>query len=277
MFLRQAEHAGLVFCPSAAATTQSPSWASLEQTLENEVASLRALLGGRPIWSCALCDRLRSLCQSQGLLPLLGRKGLEHPQLQQPPNFWRGAHLTPAAMDLLLGSISRSRMAHKDVRDGYVWVYYFDEPQIALLHLISHPAFGAGVGRQTEVAQNSIRVATAVLSSFEFQPEPPGQHGRYVVLLLIWQSPRPSADIAYSSEIHEDLALTESLVPLGPDLAHAADMARRRTVMSPRAASWPLDQLLHVVLCKDSPMASPTNRQHPQSPSPIKAFLRGHG
>eukprot|EP00439_Symbiodinium_sp_Y106_P038469 s2671_g4.t1 len=50
MRLRQAEHEGLVFCANAASNLHSPTWASLDQLLENEVASLRALLGGRPIW-----------------------------------------------------------------------------------------------------------------------------------------------------------------------------------------------------------------------------------
>jgi len=241
MRLRQAEHEGLVFCPNAASNLHSPTWASLDQLLENEVASLRALLGGRPIWSSMLCERLRSLCQTQGLLPLFGRKGLEPPQVQRESAFWRGAPMSREAMDLLFGSLPRNRLTCKDKREGYAWVYYFEEPETALLHLISHPAFGAGVGLLPEVVQNSIRVAAAVLNFVGFHPtEQPGP-GRFVVVLLTWQSPRSPDDFAIP-DLHEDLLLSETTLPVGPDLAQEADAARRRTMLSPRAASWPLDQ-----------------------------------
>lgn len=254
MRLRQAEHEGLVFCANAASNLHSPTWASLDQLLENEVASLRALLGGRPIWSSMLCERLRSLCQTQGLLPLFGRKGLEPPQVQRESAFWRGAPMSREAMDLLFGSLPRNRLTCKDKREGYAWVYYFKEPETALLHLISHPAFGAGVGLLPEVVQNSIRVAAAVLNFVGFHPtEQPGP-GRFVVVLLTWQSPRSPDDFAIP-DLHEDLLLSETTLPVGPDLAQEADAARRRTMLSPRAASWPLDQLLQSVLCKDSPIS----------------------
>eukprot|EP00439_Symbiodinium_sp_Y106_P004865 s2671_g1.t1 len=196
-----------------------------------------------------LCERLRSLCQTQGLLPLFGRKGLEPPQVQRESAFWRGAPMSREAMDLLFGSLPRNRLTCKDKREGYAWVYYFKEPETALLHLISHPAFGAGVGLLPEVVQNSIRVAAAVLNFVGFHPtEQPGP-GRFVVVLLTWQSPRSPDDFAIP-DLHEDLLLSETTLPVGPDLAQEADAARRRTMLSPRAASWPLDQLLQSVLCK---------------------------
>eukprot|EP00913_Durusdinium_trenchii_P015081 g14143.t1 len=49
--LRRLEHSALVFCPNAGAPLTGAMWSRLEQFLEMEVATLRALLGGRPIWS----------------------------------------------------------------------------------------------------------------------------------------------------------------------------------------------------------------------------------
>ncbi|CAJ1336199.1 unnamed protein product [Effrenium voratum] len=88
-------------------------------------------------------------------------------------------------------------------------VYYYEDPELALLHLVSHPAFGAGIGSDLQAA----RVALCVLSSMGFRS---AGHGRFAVVLLSWHTA--------SSGV---LDVFEDTIPLGPDLAKAADLARR--------------------------------------------------
>eukprot|EP00434_Breviolum_minutum_P017827 symbB.v1.2.015736.t1/scaffold1123.1/size136624/1 len=62
LHLRRLEHAVLAYCPNAGAPLTGTTWARLEQFLEMEVSALRALLGGRQIWT------LRSSLQSPVML-----------------------------------------------------------------------------------------------------------------------------------------------------------------------------------------------------------------
>ncbi|CAJ1423862.1 unnamed protein product [Effrenium voratum] len=193
--LRRGEFARLLHIPKEVAVT----WANLEQVIESEVAVLRALLGGRPIWSHSLCDRLRSFCQG-GHLP---SRGAELPE-DLGAAFLCEHFLPPDALDHLCG-----RGRAQDSRQAHVWVYYYEDPELALLHLVSHPAFGAGIGSDLQAA----RVALCVLSSMGFRS---AGHGRFAVVLLSWHTT--------SSGV---LDVFEDTIPLGPDLAKAADLARR--------------------------------------------------
>lgn len=246
LHLRRLEHGALAFCPNAGAPLTATTWARLEQFLEMEVSALRAFLGGRQIWSQSLSERLHRLCQS-GLLPL-SRRGVE---IDAPAAFLRGSHISLEVKDHLFGSVPSGRQHGKDCRRGHYWVYYFETAELAFLHLVSHPAFGAGIGpnAEMEVDPTSLRVSLAIKDT--------GRGGGcHVVLMLTWQTlPRGK--------------IFEESLPVGPDLAKEADAQRRRAVLCPRLASLPLDQLLHAVLCKDSPVASPQKRAaSPHSWSP---------
>ena len=244
LHLRRLEHAVLAYCPNAGAPLTGTTWARLEQFLEMEVSALRALLGGRQIWSHSLSDRLHRLCQS-GLLPLNRSRGLE---IDTPAAFLRGSPLSLEVKDHLFGSSHSARIHGKDCRRGHYWAYYFDNAELAFLHLVSHPAFGAGIEPNPEdIDPSSLRVSVA-LKDMGVQ----GGGGCQVVVLLTWQIlPRQT--------------MFEESLPVGPDLAKEADAQRRRAVLCPRLASLPLDQLLHTVLCKDSPVASPQRRVEQRS------------
>lgn len=109
LHLRRLEHGALAFCPNAGAPLTATTWASLEQFLEMEVSALRALLGGRPIWSQSLSEKLHRLCQS-GILPL-SRRGVE---IDAPAAFLRGSHISLEVKDHLFGSLPSGRMHGKD-------------------------------------------------------------------------------------------------------------------------------------------------------------------
>ncbi|CAK9054065.1 unnamed protein product [Durusdinium trenchii] len=190
-------------------------------------------------------DARNRLWQS-GLLPAV-RRGVD---VDSPAALLRGSPLSHEAKDHLFGSLPQGR-GHgkaKDHRRGHYWVYYFENAELALLHLVSHPAFGAGIGETAEgIDSGSLRVSFAL-------KELGDRGGSHIVLLLTWHLSAPRGDVF------------EEPIPVGPDLTKEADAQRRRAVLCPRLASLPLDQLLHAVLCKDSPVTSP-RREVPMAAS----------
>ncbi|CAE8688320.1 unnamed protein product [Polarella glacialis] len=236
--LRSKAHARLLQSSVAAATVVDgavPTWATLEQQLESEVAVLRSFLGCSPLWSPGLCERLRAIVQSHGLLPFLGRRG------------WDAATGTPAeligdspvnhdTLNMLFGGRRRGCRHSPDEHQAHAWLYSFTEPTTALAHLVSHPGFG--VGFATDAVPATEPRAAVIVGSFTSlqsgggrQLSPGRASGpllsngkfRFAIVLLSWQGP-PRTDEAPT--VKEYPYTCSSPPPVGPDLAMMVDLAR---------------------------------------------------
>mmetsp|Transcript_80152 Transcript_80152/g.212739 ORF Transcript_80152/g.212739 Transcript_80152/m.212739 type:complete len:257 (-) Transcript_80152:192-962(-) len=201
------------------------SWASLEERVESEVATLRGLVGAGPLWSPTLCERLRQRCASHGPLAFAEQRQTQSTgasgELHEDCALVGGGPLSTKMLSSLMGATSR------DDRCAFAWVYRFADPDVAVAHLSSHPAFGAHL---SEMSDGSVVAATdpaaaATRVAIVLAPSPTGRQSsggprgsvgrfqictpRVVVAVIIW---------------HADLGREP---PLGPDLPALAEALRR--------------------------------------------------
>lgn len=212
--LHQRYNSHAAFLPGAQ-TQVTPTWPGLEERVESDVGFIRALLGLGTIWSPMLCDRLRARCTAHGPQSFIAPRS--SPVSEAPSMCLGGGPVTGKALAALLGASSQDGIF------AHAWVYRFVDPVVAIAHLLSHPAFGAGAsplqhGDEEARVCTTARVALIVASPLGTARQTSngvvgGRRGagrgpspRFVVVMVTWHA-----------AMHRE-------APLGPDLAGLADM-----------------------------------------------------
>jgi len=197
---RQRRRSSLAFAQprsAALADVEAATWTNFEEQVESEVAFLRALLGGRPLWSPTICQRLRAHCMKHGATSLLE---------QRPDKTGHGTSSAFVGDRRIVGEEFASLMGYGvggktvSTRQTHAWVYRFSDPGVAAAHMASHPAFGAEVPSGCSAARAGLVAVGPRSSRRGCSGEQPSW--RFVVVALSWHGEE---------------------IPLGPDLPLLVD------------------------------------------------------